>query len=100
MENKNFKKNWVMWTILVTSLFAIATPGIAIIPFGLSIYAVIKLVLIDKITEIDVKNYQLLKIKTKELENISHELHRNIQKGTDELSYLNNLIKEKDLNMN
>ncbi|WP_342610379.1 MULTISPECIES: DUF4041 domain-containing protein [Staphylococcus] len=95
MENKNFKKNWVMWTILVTSLFAIATPGIAIIPFGLSIYAVIKLVLIDKITEIDVKNYQLLKIKTKELENISHELHRNIQKGTDELSYLNNLIKEK-----
>ncbi|WP_251942737.1 DUF4041 domain-containing protein [Staphylococcus sp. Marseille-Q5304] len=95
MENKNFKKNWVMWTILVTLLFAIATPGIAIIPFGLSIYAVIKLVLIDKITEIDVKNYQLLKIKTKELENISHELHRNIQKGTDELSYLNNLIKEK-----
>ena len=46
MKTENFKKQWIMWTILVTSLISIGTPGIAIIPFALSIYALYKLIVV------------------------------------------------------
>ena len=49
MKTENFKNKWIMWTILVTSLFSIGTPGIAIIPFVLSIYALSKLIVIKKL---------------------------------------------------
>lgn len=98
MEKKNFKQQWVMWTILVTSLFSIATPGIAIIPFGLSIYALVKLVLIKKETEIDVIDYQLLKSRNEELSKLYTELNRNINEATEQLEYLTNQINENITN--
>ncbi|SUK60868.1 exported protein [Staphylococcus aureus] len=48
MKKEILKKQWVIWTILVTSFFSIGTPGIAIIPFSLSIYALSKLILVNK----------------------------------------------------
>lgn len=48
MKKEILKKQWVIWTILVTSFFSIGTPGIAIIPFSLSIYALSKLIHILK----------------------------------------------------
>lgn len=98
MEKKNFKQQWVMWTILVTSLFSIATPGIAIIPFGLSIYALVKLMLIKKETEIDVIDYQLLKSRNEELSKLYTELNRNINEATEQLEYLTNQINENITN--
>ncbi|MCO6263894.1 hypothetical protein [Staphylococcus epidermidis] len=68
MKTENFKNKWIMWTILVTSLFSIGTPGIAIIPFVLSIYALSKLIVIKKIAEPDLTTLQELKEKNKSME--------------------------------
>lgn len=102
METENFKKQWVMWTILVTSLFSIGTPGIAIIPFILSIYALSKLIVIKKIVEPDVATLQELKEKNKSLEseiqefqNLKADLMTNIEKGTRELEKITNYLNEE-----
>ncbi|WP_381419138.1 DUF4041 domain-containing protein [Staphylococcus hyicus] len=101
MEKSKITKNWVSWTILISSLFAIATPGVAIIPLGLSIYMVAKLTLIDKNIDVDVVSYQELKVKNQELEELNSDLSRNIGEATDELDYLikqlNNKIDDYDL---
>lgn len=65
MKKEILKKQWVLWTILVTSFFSIGTPGIAIIPFSLSIYALSKLILVNKFVEPDLVTLQNLKEKTK-----------------------------------
>lgn len=102
METESFKKQWVMWTILVTSLFSISTPGIAIIPFILSIYALSKLIVIKKIVEPDVATLNELKEKNKgleseiqELQNLKADLMTNIEKGTKELEKITNYLNEE-----
>ncbi|EHS18206.1 TPA: hypothetical protein ACGFO9_002629 [Staphylococcus aureus] len=65
MKKEILKKQWVIWTILVTSFFSIGTPGIAIIPFSLSIYALSKLILVNKFVEPDLVTLQNLKEKIK-----------------------------------
>ncbi|PTE92397.1 DUF4041 domain-containing protein, partial [Staphylococcus epidermidis] len=102
METESFKKQWVMWTILVTSLFSIGTPGIAIIPFVLSIYALSKLIVIKKIIEPDVATLHELKEKNKfleseiqELQNLKANLMTNIEKGTKELEKITNYLNEE-----
>lgn len=65
MKKEILKKQWVLWTILVTSFFSIGTPGIAIIPFSLSIYALSKLILVNKFIEPDLVTLQNLKKKIK-----------------------------------
>lgn len=102
METESFKKQWVMWTILVTSLFSIGTPGIAIIPFILSIYALSKLIVIKKIVEPDVETLNELKEKNKgleseiqELQNLKADLMTNIEKGTKELEKITNYLNEE-----
>lgn len=102
METESFKKQWVMWTILVTSLFSIGTPGIAIIPFILSIYALSKLIVIKKIVEPDVATLHELKEKYKgleseiqELQNLKADLMTNIEKGTKELEKITNYLNEE-----
>lgn len=102
METESFKKQWVMWTILVTSLFSIGTPGIAIIPFILSIYALSKLIVIKKIVEPDVATLNELKEKNKgleseiqELQNLKADLMTNIEKGTKELEKITNYLNEE-----
>lgn len=102
METVSFKKQWVMWTILVTSLFSIGTPGIAIIPFILSIYALSKLIVIKKIVEPDVATLNELKEKNKgleseiqELQNLKADLMTNIEKGTKELEKITNYLNEE-----
>lgn len=65
MKKEILKKQWVLWTILVTSFFSIGTPGIAIIPFSLSIYALSKLILVNKFVEPDLVTLQNLKEKIK-----------------------------------
>lgn len=94
MEKSQITKNWVSWTILITSLLAIATPGIAIIPFGLSVYMVAKLTLISKKTDVDVVNYQELKLKNQELVELNNDLSKNINEASNELDYL---IKQLNL---
>ena len=102
MKTENFKKQWIMWTILVTSLISIGTPGIAIIPFILSIYALSKLIVIKKIVEPDVATLQELKEKNKsleseiqELQNLKTDLMTNIEKGTKELEKITNYLNEE-----
>lgn len=65
MKKEILKRQWVLWTILVTSFFSIGTPGIAIIPFSLSIYALSKLILVNKFVEPDLVTLQNLKEKIK-----------------------------------
>ena len=102
MKTENFKKQWIMWTILVTSLISIGTPGIAIIPFVLSIYALFKLIVVKKIAEPDVETFQELKEKNKsleseiqELQNLKIDLMTNIERGTKKLEQITNYLNEK-----
>ena len=39
---------WIIWTIFGSSLFSIATPGIAIIPTILSLILALKFIITDK----------------------------------------------------
>ncbi|HDB5255132.1 DUF4041 domain-containing protein [Staphylococcus aureus] len=111
------KKQWVIWTILVTSFFSIGTPGIAIIPFSLSIYALSKLILVNKFVEPDLVTLQNLKEKNKsinienqkikreiqELKNLKNDLISSIEEGTKELehitSYLNDELFKYDIEL-
>ncbi|MCW1263946.1 DUF4041 domain-containing protein, partial [Staphylococcus aureus] len=111
------KKQWVLWTILVTSFFSIGTPGIAIIPFSLSIYALSKLILVNKFVEPDLVTLQNLKEKNKiinienqkikreiqELKNLKKDLISSIEEGTKELehitSYLNDELFKYDIEL-
>ncbi|MEW4930660.1 DUF4041 domain-containing protein [Staphylococcus aureus] len=106
-----------MWTILVTSFFSIGTPGIAIIPFSLSIYALSKLILVNKFVEPDLVTLQNLKEKNKsinienqkikreiqELKNLKNDLISSIEEGTKELehitSYLNDELFKYDIEL-
>ncbi|HCY7821814.1 TPA: DUF4041 domain-containing protein [Staphylococcus aureus] len=117
MKKEILKKQWVLWTILVTSFFSIGTPGIAIIPFSLSIYALSKLILVNKFVEPDLVTLQNLKEKNKsinienqkikreiqELKNLKKDLISSIEEGTKELehitSYLNDELFEYDIEL-
>lgn len=117
MKKEILKKQWVLWTILVTSFFSIGTPGIAIIPFSLSIYALSKLILVNKFVEPDLVTLQNLKEKNKsinienqkikreiqELKNIKKDLISSIEEGTKELehitSYLNDELFKYDIEL-
>ncbi|HGO1582268.1 TPA: DUF4041 domain-containing protein [Staphylococcus aureus] len=117
MKKEILKKQWVIWTILVTSFFSIGTPGIAIIPFSLSIYALSKLILVNKFVEPDLVTLQNLKEKNKsinienqkikreiqELKNIKNDLISSIEEGTKELehitSYLNDELFKYDIEL-
>ncbi|NDQ39103.1 DUF4041 domain-containing protein [Staphylococcus aureus] len=103
--------------ILVTSFFSIGTPGIAIIPFSLSIYALSKLILVNKFVEPDLVTLQNLKEKNKsinienqkikreiqELKNLKKDLISSIEEGTKELehitSYLNDELFKYDIEL-
>ncbi|HAR5351137.1 TPA: DUF4041 domain-containing protein [Staphylococcus aureus] len=117
MKKEILKKQWVIWTILVTSFFSIGTPGIAIIPFSLSIYALSKLILVNKFVEPDLVTLQNLKEKNKsinienqkikreiqELKNLKNDLISSIEEGTKELehitSYLNDELFKYDIEL-
>ncbi|PZK17702.1 DUF4041 domain-containing protein [Staphylococcus aureus] len=117
MKKEILKKQWVLWTILVTSFFSIGTPGIAIIPFSLSIYALSKLILVNKFVEPDLVTLQNLKEKNKsinienqkikreiqELKNLNKDLISSIEEGTKELehitSYLNDELFKYDIEL-
>ncbi len=117
MKKEILKKQWVIWTILVTSFFSIGTPGIAIIPFSLSIYALSKLILVNKFEEPDLVTLQNLKEKNKsinienqkikreiqELKNLKKDLISSIEEGTKELehvtSYLNDELFKYDIEL-
>ncbi|HID1396745.1 TPA: DUF4041 domain-containing protein [Staphylococcus aureus] len=117
MKKEFLKKQWVIWTILVTSFFSIGTPGIAIIPFSLSIYALSKLILVNKFVEPDLVTLQNLKEKNKsinienqkikreiqELKNLKNDLISSIEEGTKELehitSYLNDELFKYDIEL-
>ncbi|HDJ3102129.1 TPA: DUF4041 domain-containing protein [Staphylococcus aureus] len=117
MKKEILKKQWVLWTILVTSFFSIGTPGIAIIPFSLSIYALSKLILVNKFVEPDLVTLQNLKEKNKsinienqkikreiqELKNLKKDLISSIEEGTKELehitSYLNDELFKYDIEL-
>lgn len=117
MKKEILKKQWVIWTILVTSFFSIGTPGIAIIPFSLSIYALSKLILVNKFVEPDLVTLQKLKEKNKsinienqkikreiqELKNLKNDLISSIEEGTKELehitSYLNDELFKYDIEL-
>lgn len=117
MKKEILKKQWVLWTILVTSFFSIGTPGIAIILFSLSIYALSKLILVNKFVEPDLVTLQNLKEKNKsinienqkikreiqELKNLKKDLISSIEEGTKELehitSYLNDELFKYDIEL-
>lgn len=117
MKKEILKKQWVLWTILVTPFFSIGTPGIAIIPFSLSIYALSKLILVNKFVEPDLVTLQNLKEKNKsinienqkikreiqELKNLKKDLISSIEEGTKELehitSYLNDELFKYDIEL-
>ncbi|HDB6361455.1 TPA: DUF4041 domain-containing protein [Staphylococcus aureus] len=117
MKKEILKKQWVLWTILVTSFFSIGTPGIAIIPFSLSIYALSKLILVNKFVEPDLVTLQNLKEKNKsinienqkikreiqELKNLKKDLISSIEEGSKELehitSYLNDELFKYDIEL-
>ncbi|OSC58036.1 DUF4041 domain-containing protein [Staphylococcus aureus] len=117
MKKEILKKQWVLWTILVTSFFSIGTPGIAIIPFSLSIYALSKLILVNKFVEPDLVTLQNLKEKNKsinienqkikseiqELKNLKKDIISSIEEGTKELehitSYLNDELFKYDIEL-
>lgn len=117
MKKEILKKQWVLWTILVTSFFSIGTPGIAIIPFSLSIYALSKLILVNKFVEPDLVTLQNLKEKNKsinienqkikreiqELKNLKKDLISSTEEGTKELehitSYLNDELFKYDIEL-
>ncbi|HDK7431664.1 DUF4041 domain-containing protein [Staphylococcus aureus] len=117
MKKEILKKQWVIWTILVTSFFSIGTPGIAIIPFSLSIYALSKLILVNKFVEPYLVTLQNLKEKNKsinienqkikreiqELKNLKNDLISSIEEGTKELehitSYLNDELFKYDIEL-
>ncbi|HDI0076000.1 TPA: DUF4041 domain-containing protein [Staphylococcus aureus] len=117
MKKEILKKQWVIWTILVTSFFSIGAPGIAIIPFSLSIYALSKLILVNKFVEPDLVTLQNLKEKNKsinienqkikreiqELKNLKNDLISSIEEGTKELehitSYLNDELFKYDIEL-
>ncbi|HBP3152734.1 TPA: DUF4041 domain-containing protein [Staphylococcus aureus] len=117
MKKEILKKQWLLWTILVTSFFSIGTPGIAIIPFSLSIYALSKLILVNKFVEPDLVTLQNLKEKNKsinienqkikreiqELKNLKKDLISSIEEGTKELehitSYLNDELFKYDIEL-
>ncbi|HGZ4694514.1 TPA: DUF4041 domain-containing protein [Staphylococcus aureus] len=117
MKKEILKKQWVLWTILVTSFFSIGTSGIAIIPFSLSIYALSKLILVNKFVEPDLVTLQNLKEKNKsinienqkikreiqELKNLKKDLISSIEEGTKELehitSYLNDELFKYDIEL-
>lgn len=117
MKKEILKKQWVLWTILVTSFFSIGTPGIAIIPFSLSIYALSKLILVNKFVAPDLVTLQNLKEKNKsinienqkikreiqELKNLKKDLISSIEEGTKELehitSYLNDELFKYDIEL-
>lgn len=117
MKKEILKKQWVIWTFLVTSFFSIGTPGIAIIPFSLSIYALSKLILVNKFVEPDLVTLQNLKEKNKsinienqkikreiqELKNLKNDLISSIEEGTKELehitSYLNDELFKYDIEL-
>ncbi|SUK03054.1 exported protein [Staphylococcus aureus] len=117
MKKEILKKQWVLWSILVTSFFSIGTPGIAIIPFSLSIYALSKLILVNKFVEPDLVTLQNLKEKNKsinienqkikreiqELKNLKKDLISSIEEGTKELehitSYLNDELFKYDIEL-
>ncbi|PZJ78666.1 DUF4041 domain-containing protein [Staphylococcus aureus] len=117
MKKEILKKQWVLWTILVTSFFSIGTPGIAIIPFSLSIYALSKLILVNKFVEPDLVTLQNLKEKNKsinienqkikreiqEVKNLKKDLISSIEEGTKELehitSYLNDELFKYDIEL-
>ncbi|HCZ2821583.1 TPA: DUF4041 domain-containing protein, partial [Staphylococcus aureus] len=92
-------------------------PGIAIIPFSLSIYALSKLILVNKFVEPDLVTLQNLKEKNKsinienqkikreiqELKNLKKDLISSIEEGTKELehitSYLNDELFKYDIEL-
>ncbi|EOB8224130.1 DUF4041 domain-containing protein [Staphylococcus aureus] len=109
MKKEILKKQWVLWTILVTSFFSIGTPGIAIIPFSLSIYALSKLILVNKFVEPDLVTLQNLKEKNKsinienqkikreiqELKNLKKDLISSIEEGTKELEHITSCLNDE-----
>ncbi|HDV4259421.1 TPA: DUF4041 domain-containing protein [Staphylococcus aureus] len=109
MKKEILKKQWVIWTILVTSFFSIGTPGIAIIPFSLSIYALSKLILVNKFVEPDLVTLQNLKEKNKsinienqkikreiqELKNLKNDLISSIEEGTKELEHITSYLNDE-----
>lgn len=109
MKKEVLKKQWIMWTILITSFFSIGTPGIAIIPFGLSIYALSKLIVVNKFAESDLVTLQELRDENKsfkienqkikndiqELKTLKNDLIESIETATNEAEYLSDYLNDK-----
>lgn len=109
MKKEVLKKQWILWTILITSFFSIGTPGIAIIPFGLSIYALSKLIVVNKFAESDLVTLQELRDENKsfkienqkikndiqELKTLKNDLIESIETATNEAEYLSDYLNDK-----
>ncbi|WP_113584006.1 DUF4041 domain-containing protein [Staphylococcus aureus] len=79
MKKEVLKKQWIMWTILITSFFSIGTPGIAFIPFGISVYALSKLIVVNKFAEPHLATLQELKEKNESLKIENQKIENDIR---------------------
>ncbi|PIK00101.1 DUF4041 domain-containing protein, partial [Staphylococcus epidermidis] len=95
---------WIIWTIFGSSLFSIATPGIAIIPTILSLILALKFIITDKKILPDVlqfqKEFNNIKSLRKSKENLNIELEsleENLQGKKSELKEVQSLLNETEL---
>lgn len=95
---------WMIWTIFGSSLFSIATPGIAIIPTILSLILALKFIITDKKILPDVlqfqKEFNNIKSLRKSKENLKIELEsleENLQGKKSELKEVQSLLNETEL---
>ncbi|WP_281673221.1 hypothetical protein [Staphylococcus auricularis] len=102
MNSANNK--WMIWTIFGSSLFSIATPGIAIIPTILSLILALKFIITDKKILPDVlqfqKEFNNIKSLRKSKENLKIELESlegNLQGKKSELKEVQSLLNETEL---
>lgn len=87
IKSKNPINKWIMWAIVVTSFISIMGPGIAVIPFVISIIGLIKYKLIDNEYVKPLQNYYDLNEELNDLlDKIEHEegYYKYILKDTEE----------------
>ncbi|MGV3043056.1 DUF4041 domain-containing protein [Staphylococcus rostri] len=89
---QNIVNKWMIWTIFVTSLFSIATPGLAVFPTILSLILAIKYVILKKSYLPDYLKIQKLLTAVKDLEDKKARLE-------NELSVLSQSIVIKQENL-
>ena len=95
---------WMIWTIFGSSLFSIATPGIAIIPTILSLILALKFIITDKKILPDVLQFQKEFDNIKSLRKSKREfkielesLEENLQGKKSELKEVQSLLNETEL---